>query len=369
MNIEALLAKYVAGILTEEESAQLRQWRYEDPSHEAFMTKLDSRKNYHTLYRQYRIRQAHALKAVKRANFKRRLMWAAAWAVPFVLATTLWLTLSPTESPVEKIVPGSPQATLILENGTHVKLGNTKELGWIRINDVTMSSEKNGHLIYKPSKKIQPHLKNTVVTPRGGEYHITLPDGTDIHLNSLSKLEYPIDFGADKREVTLTGEAYFAIAKDPKRPFIVKANGVSVKQYGTKFSVNARSPQTTIVALDEGCVGITAPGQAEVMMVPGELARWNANESRMNKEVANLEPYTAWHRNRFVFEDESLGNIMETLSLWYNMDVRFQEEQLAELHFTGNLSRYEDIQVILDGIKSTVEISYEIKERQIRITR
>lgn len=369
MNIEALLAKYVAGILTEEEEAQLRQWRNEDPSHETFMTKLDKRKNYRELYQQYRMRHAQTLKAIRRANFRRRLMWAAAWALPVVLATTLWLTLDHTESPVEEIVPGSPQATLILENGSQVKLGNTKELGWIRINDATMTSEKNGHLIYKPSKKVQPHLKNTLVTPRGGEYRVTLPDGTNIHLNSLSKLEYPIDFSADKREVTLTGEAYFEIAKDPKRPFIVKANGVAIKQYGTKFSVNARSPQTTTVALEEGSVGITAPGQAEVRMTSGEVARWNANEPRVEKEENNLEPYTAWHRNRFVFEDESLGNIMETLSLWYNMDVRFQEERLAELHFTGNLSRYEDIQVILDGIKSTVDIRYEIKERQIRITR
>ncbi len=369
MDIEALLAKYVAGILTEEESAQLRQWRNEDPSHEAFMEKLNKRKNYRKLYEQYRLRRIQSIKSAKQMHFRHRLLWAAVWALPIVLATTLWLTLGNSESAVEEIVPGSARATLILENGAHIELGDSKEFGWIRINDVSMAAEDNGCLSYKPSRKAQTNLKNTLVTPRGGEYHVALPDGTNVHLNSLSTLEYPVNFDANKREVTLTGEAYFEIAKDSQRPFYVKANGMSIKQYGTKFCVNARSPQATVVALDEGSVGITIPGQAEVMVAPGEVARWNANEPRVNKEVKNLEPYTAWHHSRFVFDDESLGNIMETLSMWYNMDVRFQDEQLAHLHFTGNVSRYENIQVILDAMKSTVDIGYEITERQIRIMR
>ncbi len=368
MKVEELLVKQVLGILNEEEKQALQVWLDEDPANMAYFCKLQRRRNYRELYKDYCEKHPHTEAASHVINWKRWAARAAIWALPIIFAFSLWLGLrSPEQS--NEILPGSPKATLYLENGAIVELGNSKELGWIRINDDLMAADANGKLQYKKNDKLHTSQQNTLVTPRGGEYRISLPDGTVIHLNSLSELTYPLVFDGDKREVTLTGEAYFEIAKDPKRPFYVKANGLTVRQYGTKFSVNARSLQCTTVALEEGSIGVYASNGEVQMMQPGELAEWDESAKSVTVTKTNIEPYTAWHRNRFVFEDESLGKIMETLSLWYNMDVRFQDEKLADLHFTGNISRYEDINVILRGVESTVNVQFQIKDRQIRIMR
>lgn len=369
MKIEELLVKQVLGILNDDEQKALQTWLDEDPEHALYFRKLQQRRNYRELYQAYRKQHQQVVQpAAQRFNWKRVAARTAMWTLPVVLVFSLWLGLRTPKQP-DGILPGSPKATLYLENGAMVELGNSKELGWIRINDALMAADENGRLNYQATNKVQPNQQNTLVTPRGGEYHITLPDGTNVHLNSLSELKYPLSFDTDKRVVTLSGEAYFEVAKDSGRPFIVKANGLAIRQYGTKFSVNTRSPQATTVALEEGSVGVYASNGKVRMMQVGQVAVWNRSAQSVSISDANLEPYTAWHRNRFVFENESLGKIMETLSLWYNMDVRFQDAGLAGLHFTGNISRYEDINVILKGVEATVNVKFEIENHLIRIMR
>ncbi len=368
MKIEELLVKHILGFLNKEEERALQEWLDEDPAHVAYFRKLQLRRNYRELYRVYCEKRPQSLSVIRKFNWKRMAARAAMWVLPVVFVFSLWLGLrSPEQS--NEILPGSPKATLYLENGAVVELGNSKELGWIRISDDFMAADVNGRLNYHTNHKVQLNQENTLVTPRGGEYHITLPDGTNVHLNSFSELKYPLLFDVDKRVVTLSGEAYFEVAKDSKRPFIVKANGLSIRQYGTKFSVNARSPQATTVALEEGSVGVFSSKTNVQMLKVGQVAVWNETAQTVTISDKNLEPYTAWHRNRFVFENESLGRIMETLSLWYNMDVRFQDAELADLHFTGNVSRYEDINVILKGVEATVNVQCDIQNRQIRIMR
>lgn len=368
MKTEELLVKHVLGILNEEEEKALRAWLDEDPAHEAYFRKLQSRRNYRELYRAYCEARPRPVPAVRRFNWKHIAARAAMFLLPVSIAFGLWIGLSSPEQS-DEILPGSPKATLYLENGAVVELGDSRELGWIRISDRMMASDENGRLCYKEDGKVVGNQQNTLVTPRGGEYHITLPDGTMIHLNSLSELKYPLSFDRDKRVVTLSGEAYFEVAEDAARPFYVKANGLTIRQYGTKFCVNARSPQTVTVALEEGSVGVFSSGEEVRMLKAGQVAVWNEPERSLRVSDENLEPYTAWHRNRFVFEDESLGRIMETLSLWYDMDVRFQDMELADLHFTGNINRYEDINVILKGVEATVNVQFRIQNRQIRIMR
>jgi len=368
MKIEKLLVKHVLGILDEEEEKALRTWLDEDPAHEAYFRKLQLRRNYRELYRAYCETHPQPVPVVRRFNWRRWAARAAMFALPVLFAFSLWLGLNAPE-PFDEILPGSPKATLYLENGAIVELGNSRELGWIRISDDLMASDENGRLCYKENDKVSTDLQNTLVTPRGGEYHVTLPDGTIIHLNSLSELKYPLSFDRDKRVVTLSGEAYFEVAKDVERPFYVKAKGLTIRQYGTKFCVNARSPQATTVALEEGSIGVFSSKEEMYMLKVGQVAVWNETTQSLSISDKNLEPYTAWHRNRFVFEDESLGKIMETLSLWYNMDVRFQDTELANLHFTGNINRYEDINVILKGVEATVNVQFQIQNRQIRIMR
>lgn len=364
MKIEELLVKHILGISDEEDERALRAWQEEDPAHAAYFRKLRSRRNYRELYHNYC--EAHPRPVARR--WRQLALRAAALALPVLLSLGWWMGWRSSDSSGE-ILPGSPKATLYLENGAVVELGNSKELGWIRISDNLMAADENGRLRYEKDDRRNAEGQNVLTTPRGGEYRLTLPDGTHIHLNSLSELRYPLSFDRDKRVVELSGEAYFEVAKDAARPFYVKTNGLTVRQYGTKFSVNARSPQATTVALEEGSVGVCASDGSVQMLEVGQVALWNETTRSVSISEADLDSYTAWHRNRFVFEDKPLGEIMETLSLWYNMDVRFQDADLANLHFTGNVGRYEDINVFLKGVEATVNVQFRIQGCQIRIMR
>jgi ferric-dicitrate binding protein FerR (iron transport regulator) len=112
---------------------------------------------------------------------------------------------------------------------------------------------------------------------------------------------------------------------------------------------------------------VIPPQGAEQKLTPGTVAFWNQEKGKVTLETLNTEPYSAWHRHRFVFDNVSLGEMMETLSLWYDVEVRFKDTHLADLHFSGNISRYEQIDVVLRAIESTVDIHCQLQGHRIEI--
>ena len=367
MDEKELLVKHILGILTEQERLQLEQWAKETPAHAAYLEKLKNRHNYSRLYSRYR--QSHSELRLKRLSSMRRiLLRAACWVLPLLLAWGAYRAFSSAESQRD-IKPGTSKAILYLDPSTKVELGNSKEFAWIRLDRWEIASEEQGTLNYRHPSSCGIRQWNTLETPKGGEYRVVLEDGTRIHLNSLSTLSYPVSFGDGRRTVKLSGEAYFEVVKDSSRPFVVEVNGLEVKQYGTKFSISARSPQTATIALEEGSVGITPPGQDERMLARGEVAVWQASSARLEVSApGSTEAYTAWHRSRFVFDNKPLGEIMETLSLWYDMDIVFESKALSGLRFTGSVGRYEDIHILLDAIEATAAVKFRINGRSIKVT-
>ncbi|WP_270605187.1 FecR family protein [Bacteroides ovatus] len=364
MTEKELLVKHILGILSTKEQQQLELWLKKSPEHAIYLEKLKKR-NYSELYQEYR--RTHPKIKVKQLNWKHILAQAACWTIPILVAFSLYLGLrSDKEMQIE---PGTSKAILYLASNTRIELGNSKEFEWIRLNQLNMALNKQGTLNYRQASSRQKlHQNNLLKTPRGGEYRVVLEDGTQIHLNSQSTLSYPVCFEGDKRIVELSGEAYFEVAKDPERPFIVKANGVTVQQYGTKFSINAHSPQNTVIALEEGSIGIIPPGKEVNMLEIGNVAIWNKEQSTLSITTPeNLEAYVAWHHSRFVFDDKPLGEIMDQLSLWYDMDVQFEDEHLADIHFTGSVGRYENINILLNAIEETSTIKFRIDKRKITI--
>ena len=368
MDEKQLLVKYILGILTDDEQKQLERWIAADPAHARYVEKLRRRKNYSELYRLYR--QRHRVLKPLRSMQRRMWLRAACVLIPLLLLWGAYWGFY-ADSHAIRIKPGTSKAVLYLDSATRVELGNSKEFAWIRINRMEIAVEEQGVLDYSrrtPAAEGDTTRCNTLQTPRGGEYRIVLEDGTRVHLNSLSTLTYPVCFDRDSRTVQLSGEAYFEIAPDARRPFLVKVNGLTVKQYGTRFGITARTPHHTVVALEEGSIGVTAPGGSERMLSAGDVAVWNDSLSLLTVTApANLESYTAWHYSRFVFENKTLGDIMETLSLWYNVKVQFEDTALAALHFTGSVGRYDDIRIILDAIEETAAVRFRIKGDRILI--
>ncbi|WP_195654010.1 FecR family protein [Bacteroides sp. 1001136B_160425_E2] len=364
MKKKELLVKYILGMLNTKERQQLDLWMKESPNNALYLEKLKKR-NYSERYQEYK--RSHPNFSVKQSGWKRVLMQAACWTIPMLVAFSLYLGLrSDKEIQIE---PGTSKAILYLDPTTKIELGNSKEFEWIRLNRLDMVAEKQGILDYHQiSSRQDIHQNNLLETPRGGEYRVILEDGTRIHLNSQSTLSYPVCFEADNRTVELTGEAYFEVAKDPKRPFMVKVNGVTVRQYGTKFSINARSPQNTMIVLEEGSIGMISPDEDVRMLNAGDVAVWDQVHSTISITAPeSFEAYVAWHRSRFVFDDQSLGEIMENLSLWYDMNVQFEDEALSKIHFTGSVGRYENVNILLNAIEATSSVKFHIDEHQITV--
>lgn len=369
MDEKELLIKYILGILTDEEQKQLNCWIAADPAHARYVEKLRRRKNYSELYLLYK-QKRQMLKLERHMRRKHWWLRAACVALPLlILLGAYWGFYSGSDA--SRIRPGTSRAVLYLDSVTHVELGNSKEFAWIRINKMDIAIEEQGVLDYSHhTPAVEAHISqcNMLQTPRGGEYRIVLEDGTRVHLNSLSTLTYPVCFDQDTRTVQLSGEAYFEVAKDARRPFLVKVNGLTVKQYGTRFGITARTPFHTTVALEEGTIGVTAPGSSERILSVGDVAVWNDSLSLLTVvSPASLESYTAWHYSRFVFENKTLGDIMQTLSLWYNVEVQFEDKALSALHFTGSVGRYDDIRIILDVIEEAAAVRFRIKGDRILI--
>jgi transmembrane sensor len=266
--------------------------------------------------------------------------------------------------------PGSSKAMLILADGSKVDLNNpgAKQL---LDKDGTVIKNQNAGLVYAStnSKTIAP-VFNTLIIPAGGEYKITLSDGTKVWLNASSQLKYPTQFSNNKREVFLEGEAYFEVTHNPKKPFEVHTSGITTKVFGTEFNVMAYNDEPNIqTTLVNGSVEVqnNATSGKSIMLKPGLQANLNKGSNSLDAKAVNTYIYTSWKDGVFFFNNENMESIMRKLSRWYNVKITFDSESTKEILFFGKVKRYENINSILNMIKKTEEVTYSTENNQIII--
>jgi ferric-dicitrate binding protein FerR (iron transport regulator) len=219
---------------------------------------------------------------------------------------------------------------------------------------------------------------NTISIPRGGQYQIQLPDGSKVWLNSSSSLRFPTAFYGKSREVEITGEAYFEIAKDVNRPFYVKANALSVEVLGTHFNINAYADEPVMkTTLLEGSVRVKKAGES-VVMTPGQEAQVanTAADVAGVKGVrgtaiklvndADLEEAVAWKNGLFHLTSADIGTIMRQLVRWYDVDVEF-EGGIPSGHITGEVPRNTSLAKVLK-VFETSGVHFRIEGRKIIVT-
>lgn len=190
-------------------------------------------------------------------------------------------------------------------------------------------------------------------TPRGKECNVTLADGTRVWLNGESSIEFPSEFKGREREVRITGEAYFEVAHDPRRPFVVKSDYYSITVLGTTFNARAYSKTDAGVVLVEGSLKVAAPqGSSEQTLTPGTQATLRADGDILVAEV-DTYPYIQRRNGFFYFDNESLLNIMLELGRWYNKTVVFENQNVmrTKLHFVA-----ERDQSLINVLKSLCEL-------------
>ena len=241
------------------------------------------------------------------------------------------------------IPPGGNKAILTLANGTTIILGNIKN-GILTLQGGTVVKKTaNGQLVYDASDVRNSTLAyNTISTPRGGQYTVILPDSTRVYLNAASSLRFPTSFGGKFRTVSLTGEAYFEVAHNKNKPFMVASAGQTVEVLGTHFDINAYNDEHVIkTTLLEGSVKVTASGKI-ALLIPGQQSQVVQNKSldTLINVVQNvsLDEGVAWKNGYFQFESASLQSIMRQFSRWYDVKVIYEGQPDNRL-FSGQIHR------------------------------
>lgn len=310
----------------------------------------------------------------KRINIRSYLSWAAGLLV--LVTLSLFFLMNPEkkktgESLASDIIPGKSKATLTLSNGEKLQIldmDSTRELtdqqGIILIDSARIAysgkEDETGTL-----------AMNTLEIPRGGEFHLILSDGTEVWLNSETRLEYPVRFSGPTREITLSGEAFFKVAENKSRPFMVHTGESMIKVTGTAFNVSAYSgDENQIITLAEGGVEInqlTGIPFKQFRLTPDQQFIFNRHTRETQIKKVDASIYSAWTKGNFAFEEESLEQVFTKLGRWYAIDFRFENNQIKEETISGTLPRFEDFSVILGLLENVTDAEFTADGNQITI--
>ena len=265
----------------------------------------------------------------------------------------------------QDVLPGGNKAFLTLSNGTNILLDSATNGLLAQQGNMNVIKLSSGQLVYKTDadNNAAPEVSyNTMRTPRGGQYQLTLPDSTQVWLNSASSIHFPTSFSGIDRTVEITGEVYFEVAKNAAKPFTVNVNGMDVKVIGTHFNINAYNDDDVIkTTLLEGSVLVTK-GKATLLLQPGNQSQLNNYGEIKLQKNADIEEAIAWKKGYFFFKNSSLQNVMRQLSRWYDVEVDY-EGVIPERNFGGELSRSLNISQILQVLdKSKVHFKIEGKK-------
>jgi ferric-dicitrate binding protein FerR (iron transport regulator) len=200
---------------------------------------------------------------------------------------------------------------------------------------------------------------------RGQKASVTLPDGSKAWLNSLSKLTYTSDYNKKERRLELDGEAYFEVAHNPEKPFIVKGNAISVEALGTSFGVKAYNEDVVISSiLMKGKVKVTTPVGSTILK-PNERILFDKSNRQTNKlKVTNAVDFTGWIHNELRFENESLEEIAKNIQRIYNVKIIFASDRLKKLRYTGTVEN-NSLESLLNIITLTSPISFQVNKQTV----
>ena len=335
-HIAHLISRHLSGEVTPEENRFLDKWRKESKSHEQLFQKICSDEYY-------------AQHEIRKMEFDSQAGWKGV------------------EARIKRqILPGGAKAILTLDNGETVYLdenadGRQLQLAGkqIQIDSTTLNYSAADGQVGQSALAY-----NKIEVPQGGEYTLVLNDGTKVHLNSMSSLRFPLTFEAGKREVELTGEAYFEVNKTG-HPFIVSTQGMQIEVLGTTFNISAYPGEEYQATLVSGSVKVdTGEGQSLVLK-PSQQASLIPGSGNIQVRTVDTAFYTSWVKGKINFKDQRLEDIMRTLSRWYNIEVDYSDEALKNLRFGCYVNRYEEIAPFLELLEATENIHVKINGKTI----
>lgn len=357
--IITLLRKYAAGVLTPEERAMLRAW-LEEVDANTFYKALDESGV-------EEMERAPDLDAFS-ARLERRLdevdhprIRLFAWkrwtsvAAAILLLLTVGYYFAGRVHKQEKMAtitktdnqPGSNKAMLKLSNGSMVTLDEGADHAGSKQTENAIIGRDSGTVEYAAGQPASATVAyHTLITPKGGQYKVVLPDGTKVWLNAASSLYYPTAFTGTEREVVLTGEAYFEVAQQAARPFKVSVGEMAVNVLGTSFNICAyREEKQIVTTLVNGAVKLQS-NQAVATLKPGQEGSFEEGANEFMKKNVDTDIAIAWTKGLFRFENDDIATITRKMARWYDVEVQF-EGKMPTRKFIGVLSRQESLSTVL----------------------
>lgn len=378
--IADLILRYRENALSPAESEELERWLAMSPSHRQQLEQLNDQEFLQQKYQQeLSIDTAAAysvfFKRIARERPRKIRKWYIGTAVAALCLIALgvywcWPETESSELAVENaVIPaGSNEAVLTLANGRQFHLQGTITTS-IRQEDGSVANVSAASLEYKADSSLcEIPLYNSLYVPRKGEFVLVLSDGTRIWLNSESTVEYPTSFLPGQRKIRLQGEAYFQVTPDHTSPFIIETGEVQIQVLGTSFNLRAYEDEKVVqTTLTEGKVRMSS-GKRQMILAPDEQGCIDTETGNMAKKTVDVQIYTGWKDGRFIFEGQTLEEIMRTLARWYDVDVVFQSDKVRNIKFTGNLKRYDDFGQIVSMLELACPAKFIISGTTIHIS-
>ncbi|WP_018339314.1 FecR family protein [Butyricimonas synergistica] len=301
--------------------------------------------------------------------------WVAAVIIPLCIGGAMWFlsqgaknTTSLAQVPV--LEGGGPRAMLIMAGGERIDLTSELKDTLLNNNGVRVCLDSSRRVTYERSGVVPAKVEyNTIVVPRRGEYQLALTDGTKVYLNSESELRFPTIFTNGERRVYLKGEGYFEVATDTARPFVVEADEIDVRVLGTRFNVNAYTPERMIrTTLVSGKVQVSdRQDGTSAILAPGQQAVWT--EGELSTREVNAAAISAWVDGKFYFEEgATLEEISEQLRRWYDIDFFFASERVKHFVFAGVIKKEYTANEIFSIIEKTTGVKFTVNGRVVTVS-
>ena len=261
------------------------------------------------------------------------------------------------------VSPGGNKATLTLADNSVIVLDDAKN-GMLARQGASKIIKLNGKLLYEAAgQNTRQAVYNTISTPKGGQYQLELPDGSLVWLNASSSIHFPTSFIDHERRVQITGEAYFEVAKNAEKPFVVMVNKSEVQVLGTHFNINAYSDEDEMrTTLLEGSIRFVDGNNISVLR-PGQQSQLSKNRIVSVQSNVDVNEVVAWKNGLFSFDDASIENIMRQLSRWYDVDIEYKGK--TDDIFVAEMSRNIRLSDVLKALELTGRVKFEIDGKKI----
>lgn len=375
--IQFLLINYLEGTASPDERQRLSQYLTDLPEEEEWLELMEELMSmeqpmtgYDPMEWQPFIEELRRINAAEKRGRMIPIRWWAAAAILLLLAGGVWWwgrsgghgtepSGKDRELAVKDVSPGGNHAVLTLAGGKQIMLDSAATGVLTRQGNTQVRKLSDGQLAYnRPDEGAKEVLYNTLSTPKGGQYQLTLPDGSRVWLNAASSITYPTAFAHGPRTVKVTGEAFFEVVHNDRQPFHVQSGDLLIEDIGTAFNINAYADEPSVkTTLVEGKVKVSKAGVSRLLS-PGEQVKDHSGGGLELISHVDVGQVLAWKNGIFSFRDADLATVMRQLARWYDIEVEYEGSVPAGT-FDGEIGRSLTLNQVLQGLAQT-RIHYTI---------